>query len=284
MEKENKKDLARKLGVSRSSLYYVPKKPSKDWALKVEMEKVLREHPSYGHRRLALHLHVNRKRVLRVMKLFGIQPYRRRGKKWRKPEEKPENVVPNLLLTIEPAYPNHIWVTDFTHIDWKDVRLFLCTMMDLFTRRITGFSVLTNHSVHLVINALFSGIHKHSPPGILHSDRGSEYTSGDMEMLCELLGIRQSMSNAGCPWENGYQESFYSQFKVDLGDPGRFETLGELVYEIYRLLHIYNTSRIHTALKMPPEMFHQLHEQRATTMGNEKLTLQFEPHSCVLSA
>ena len=118
-----------------------------------------------------------------------------------------------------------------------------------------GFSVLTNHSMQLIINALFSGIHKHPAPEILHSDRGSEYTSADMRMLCELLGITQSMSHAGCPWENGYQESFYSQFKVDLGDPNRFETLGELVYEIYRLLHVYNTSRIHTALKMPPQTY-----------------------------
>jgi len=255
MGKENKRDLARRLGVSRASLYYVRRQPSKDWALKCEIEKVLRIHPSYGHRRLALQLMVNRKRVLRVMKLFGIQPYRRRGKKWRKPQEKPENVVPNLLLETEPAHPNHVWVTDFTHIDWKNVRLYLCTMMDLFTRRITGFSILTNHSIQLIINALFSGIHKHSPPEIIHSDRGSEYTSGDMEMLCFLLGTTQSMSRAGCPWENGYQESFYSQFKVDLGDPGRFASLGELVYEIYRLIHVYNTSRIHTALKMPPQTY-----------------------------
>lgn len=54
--------------------------PGKDWQLKCEIEKVLREHPSYGHRRLALHLCVNKKRTLRVMKLFGIKPYRRRAR------------------------------------------------------------------------------------------------------------------------------------------------------------------------------------------------------------
>jgi len=255
MEKENKRDLARKLGVSRASLYYVRRQPSKDWVLKCEIEKVLHEHPSYGHKRLALHLRVNKKRTLRVMKLFGIEPYRRRGRKWRKVEQKPENVVPNLLLDTEPAYPNHIWVTDFTHIDWKSTGLCLCTMMDLFTRRVTGFSILTNHSIRLIIHALFSGIHKHPAPEILHSDRGSEYTSGDMKMLCGLLGITQSMSHAGCPWENGYQESFYDKFKVDLGDPNRFDSLGELVYELYRLLYVYNTTRIHTALKMPPQTY-----------------------------
>lgn len=69
---KNKTAVAAELGVSRSSLYYVPKQPQKDWALKCQIEEVLHEHPSYGHRRLALHLKLNKKRVRRVMKLFGI--------------------------------------------------------------------------------------------------------------------------------------------------------------------------------------------------------------------
>ena len=76
-----------------------------------------------------------------------------------------------------------------------------------------------------------------------------------MRMLCELLGITQSMSHADARGRTDIRNPFYSQFKVDLGDPNRFETLGELVYEIYRLLHVYNTSRIHTALKMPPQTY-----------------------------
>ena len=255
MQSDNKSEAAKELGIARSSLYYKAKQPQKDWDLKCQIEAVLREHPSYGHKRLGIALEVNKKRTLRVMKLYGIQPYRRRGKKWRKPKEKPENVVPNLLMGTEPSKPNHIWVTDFTHIDWEKTRLYFCTMMDLFTRRIVGFSVLTNHSVQLVINALFCAIHKHPPPEILHSDRGSEYTGKDMETILYCLGTKQSMSHAGCPWENGYQESFYNQFKIDLGDSNRFASLGELVYEIYRMIYVYNTSRIHSALKMPPQTF-----------------------------
>lgn len=255
MQSENKSAAAKELGIARSSLYYKARQPQKDWDLKIRIEEVLREHPGYGHKRLAIHLKVNKKRTLRVMKLYGIEPYRRRGKKWRKPKEKPENVAPNLLMETEPQYPNHIRATDFTHIDWHSTRLYLCTMMDIFTRRIVGFSVLTNHSVQLVINALFSAIHKHPPPEILHSDQGSEYTSADFKIILMCLGTKQSMSHAGCPWENGYQESFYNQFKIDLGDPNRFETLGELVYEIYRLVYVYNTSRIHSALKMPPQTY-----------------------------
>jgi hypothetical protein len=58
-----------------------------------------------------------------------------------------------------------------------------------------------------------------------------------------------------------YQESFYSQFKVDLGDPGRFKTLGELVYEVHRLIWSYNNRRIHSVLKMPPMLFANRYEK-----------------------
>jgi transposase InsO family protein len=65
------------------------------------------------------------------------------------------------------------------------------------------------------------------------------------------------MSAPGCPWENGYQESFYKGFKIELGDPNRFDTLGELVAEIYKVIHYYNKRRIHSALKMAPSEFAQ---------------------------
>ncbi|MDP3731068.1 MAG: integrase core domain-containing protein, partial [bacterium] len=57
------------------------------------------------------------------------------------------------------------------------------------------------------------------------------------------------------PWENGYQESFYNQFKVDLGDPNRFESLGELIYAVYQTIHHYNKDRIHTILKTSPQKY-----------------------------
>jgi transposase InsO family protein len=251
----NKKELAKVLGVSRSLLYYQPKLKEKDWKMKQEIEKVLREFPSYGHKRLAIHLKVNKKRILRVMKLFGIKPYRRRGKKWRNIKKNPLIAYPNLLLLEFPKCLNQIWVSDFTYLSFKGKWIYLATIMDLFSREIVGFSVLTNHSAQLTINALLSAIHKHPVSEILHSDQGSEYLSKDYIELALNLGIRLSMSAKGSPWENGYQESFYSQFKVDLGDTNRFETLGKLIYEIYQTLHTYNNRRIHTAIKMPPIIY-----------------------------
>ena len=76
-----RRPLAETVGLSRATLYYHPKQPKKDWAVKQEIESVLRKHPAYGHKRIAIALKRNRKAILRVMKLFGIKPYRRRVKK-----------------------------------------------------------------------------------------------------------------------------------------------------------------------------------------------------------
>jgi transposase InsO family protein len=255
MAKENKSQLARYLGVSRQLLYYQHKQKIKDWGLKIKIEEVLHDHPSYGHRRLAIHLRVNRKRIRRVMKIFGIKPYRRRSKKFKYNRTIKDNNWPNLLLTYAPAYPCHVWASDFTYLSFKGLWIYLATIIDLFSREIVGFSVLTNHSNQLITNALLSAIHKHRLPKIIHSDQGSEYASNDYANICSNLNIKQSMSRPGCPWENGYQESFYSQFKVDLGDTNRFNSLGELVYEIYRAIYQYNNNRIHTKLKMPPIVY-----------------------------
>ena len=251
----NKQELAKVLGVSRSLLYYQHKQKNKDWKLKQDIEKVLRDFPSYGHKRIAPKLKANKKRVLRVMRLYGIKPYRRRSKKWRKSKKNPITAFANLLLIEFPKQLNQIWVSDFTYLPFKGQWIYLATIMDLFNREIVGFSILKNHSAQLTINALLSAVHKHPPSEIIHSDQGSEYLSKDYIELATNLGIRLSMSEKGSPWENGYQESFYSQFKVDLGDTNRFETLGELVYEIYQTIYKYNNERIHTALKMTPIVY-----------------------------
>ncbi len=244
-------DRAKLLGVSRGTLYYTRKKPPKDWELTQCIEMVLRNHPGYGYRRVALALHENKKKVQRVMRLYGIKAYRRRGKKWKKPK-KQAVVYPNLLLTTTPQHPGHILVADFTHVNWRDTVVYIATVMDVYTRTIVGMSVLTNHATVLVTQALYAALLDHPRPIIFHSDNGSEYDSAEFKELLTAAGITISRSRPGCPWENGYQESFYGKFKVDLGDPNRFDTLGELVHALYQTMHTYNTSRIHTALKQAP--------------------------------
>jgi transposase InsO family protein len=243
------------LGISKSSLYYKRKKPVEDWQVKQKIEMVLHDFPSYGHKRISLALKLNRKRILRVMKLYGIKSYRRHRKPWKRTKTRKYEAFPNLLLTTSLTRINQIWVTDFTYLFWKNRFIYLATVMDIWNREIVGACVLVNHSSALVIQAMVSSLMDDPKPEIIHSDQGSEYTAKIFQDFCTSAGIQISMSEKGSPWENGYQESFYDKFKVDLGDPNRFDDLGEFVYEIYHTLHIYNTSRIHTALKMSPREF-----------------------------
>lgn len=252
-----KLELARQQGVSVYSLYYKPIKSQKDWQFKNQIEQVLSEHPSYGHRRLAIKLGMNRKKILRIMRLFGIKPYRRRTRKYRKSKDY-SAIYPNLLQLLPfPEKSNQIWVSDFTYLRFHSKWIYLATIMDIYDRKIIGWSLLTSHSVQLTANALIDAVEKLGLPDIIHSDQGREYTAKTYIQFAENLKIKISMSHKGCPWENGYQESFYSQFKVDLGDPSRFSTLGELAVAVYHQIHYYNNFRIHTKLKMPPAQFGQ---------------------------
>jgi putative transposase len=258
LENPTKRQLANRLGLARSTLYYQPRLPAKDWLLKQQIEHVLHDHPSYGHKRMADHLHINKKRARRVMKLFGLKPYRRRGGKPKKNKDLGQLVAPfrNLLIALPfPDRPGMIWVSDFTHISFRGKWVYLATIMDLYSREVVGWAVFTSHSVQLVVLALIDALEKHSAATILHSDQGTEYKSKIYVQLVEGASIKISMSHKGSPWENGYQESFYSQLKVDLGDTNRYESLGELTAAIYHHIHYYNYDRIHTGLKMPPKAF-----------------------------
>ncbi|WP_057745313.1 IS3 family transposase [Bradyrhizobium manausense] len=249
---------ARLLGIARSTLYYAKKRAGRDWMLKVKIEEVLREHPSYGSPRIALVLGRNHKAIERVMKLFGIKAYRRRGKKWLK-KKKIQVIYANLLFAVTPSYRHHAWAADFTELWWKKKKLYVATVIDLYTREIVGMSISKSKGLALTMAALQDALFSHTRPVIFHSDNGSEYRAHSFVRTLETVGSAISRSYPACPWENGYQESFYDKFKVELGDPNRFASYGELIAETYRQIRYYNNDRIHTALKMPPRQFAQLH-------------------------
>ena len=267
-KKSTKVEIAKSLGVSRSSLYYKPKKPDRDLETKKLIEKVMTKHKSYGHKRIAMELCMNKKKVIRVMRKFGLKPYRRRTKKLIKPDDinKPTTVYENLIKEIVPQEPNLIWVADFTYISWQGKFIHLATIMDLFTREIIGFAISKTHDRFMCLQALNMAFTKtKTKPKYHHSDQGSEYDSVDYIQALIHNQIIISMSKKGSPWENGFQESFYSGFKVDLGRPDQFETLGELIEAIYLQINYYNTSRIHTSLKTNPVNFREQYQLKSLT-------------------
>jgi putative transposase len=137
-----KTELAKRLGVSRASLYYKHKQPAIDEEVKRQIESVLADHPSYGHKRIALALKLNKKRILRVMKKFKIKPHRRR-KGPSKPDDqsKPVAGYPNAAMMMCAIVVDYIWVSDFTYIKYKTYFIYLATIMDQYSREVVGWNV-----------------------------------------------------------------------------------------------------------------------------------------------
>jgi putative transposase len=250
------------LSISRSSVYKnSTKQKRKDEILKDQIISTLTLHPSYGHRRIALDLSVGKKRARRVMKLYGIKPYKRKAR-WRKRRDwgKPDSGYPNLVKGTCPIKSKVVYAGDFTFIKWNRRFIYLATYMDIFTREIVGWSISTRHTSDLVIDAFLDAITNAGLPTMVHTDQGSEYKSQEYTSLMTKLGVQISMSAKSSPWENAYQESFYNNFKTDLGlEFERFQTVGELVEAIHHTIVYYNNHRIHTTLKMPPARFKTNH-------------------------
>lgn len=256
--KQTKTALAKKLGVSRGMLYYRHKLPLLDEQLKEDILQVMKDHPSYGHKRIAMELKINKKRVRRVMKKFHLMPKKRRGTKFIKPDDlgKPETRYLNLIENFCPIRPNIVWVGDFTHIRFRDSWVYLATVMDIYTREIVGWHLSTSHTADLIIEAFLDAVEKRKlAPVYFHSDQGSEYTGEEYLNLLEKEGIIISMSRKSSPWENGYQESFYSGFKLDLGETSHYQDLGQLIEAVAQTIYYYNNQRIHTRLKTTPTKF-----------------------------
>ena len=164
-----------KVAVSRNSLYYKPKLPAKDLILKQQIEAVLIEHKSYGHRRVAIALGINKKRVSRVMKLFNIKCKKSRKKPRFKKDKFPKNSAKNLILETVINKPNQVWVSDFTYISYQNKFMYLATILDSFTREVIAWNISSRHNKELITETLLNAINKREKsPQIFHSDQGSD--------------------------------------------------------------------------------------------------------------
>lgn len=258
-KKINKTKLAKNIGVCRQSLYYKPKLPEKDLELKKQIEEVLAEHKAYGHKRIALHLGINKKRVLRVMKLFDLSPIRKikiliKNKDLKQKEVDNDNLLNDLTINA----PSQAWASDFTYLPYFNNKfLYLATIIDCYTKEIIAWNLSARHNTRFIIEPLIEAINKRKSPAIFHSDQGSEYKSKNLSKILKANKIKLSMSKKASPWQNGFQESFYGKFKLELGHPKCYETTGELMEAIAMQIYYYNNKRIHSAIKCPPAVFYQ---------------------------
>ena len=253
--------MAKCLNINRKNIYHQERKMIKDLTVKAKIEEVFKTHPAYGHRRLAIELKMNKKKILRIMHKFHLKPPRLwyRKKFLTKANLAFKYQFANLLKKDWRKYRHgEIWSSDLTYIKFAGRFLYLAIIKDVISKEIINFNLSTRHDTDLVLKTLKEALLKtNKQPLIFHSDRGGEYLSLECISFLQNLKVKISVSDPGSPWQNGWSESFFSSFKVESGNLNRFENLGELVEYIYGYLNYYNNDRIQLELKMSPAQFRQ---------------------------
>ena len=206
---------------------------------------------------------MGQKRVARLMQELDIQAIAKRKYKATTDSNHSQPVAENHLnRQFTPDSPNTSWVADITYIWTKEGWLYLATIMDLFSRRIIGWSLKDRLTKELVISALDMALKQRnlSSDLLLHSDRGSQYASELYQLLLLKHGILCSMSGKGNCWDNAVMESFYRSLKVELIYQTTYETRRQARLDIFEYIEIfYNRERLHSSLDYySPEEYEKL--------------------------
>lgn len=257
--------------MSRAQIYYRSKIKDRDDKFLVEIKRIMQANPAYGSPRIAIALGVNHKRIERIMKANQIKAFRRRRKCFKPNDinQEPAEYI-NALKNLSVIAPRTVYATDFTYINYQGQFLYLATVIDIYSREILGWDISTRHTANMMKRALAEAF-KQGVPSFVHSDQGSEMKSKIYTSFVVSQGVEISMSSKASPWQNGFQESFYNGFKIDLGDPSRFESKGQLIEAIIQTINYYNKNRIHTALKTSPSNYftqYQINKIKLLKTGN----------------
>jgi putative transposase len=255
--------LCRVLEVSRSGYYAFERRgPSSRAAVDHELTTAIREihrksRRTYGSPRVHRELRhqdrrVGRKRVARLMQSDGLAGRRRRRFCRTTDSDHRQPVAENVLdRRFAVTRPNQVWVSDITYFATREGWLYLAVILDLFSRRVVGFALSTRIDTALVLTALWAALrHRRLRPGLLHhSDRGSQYASGEHQAVLRAHGMVCSMSRRGNCWDNAVAESFFSTLKNDLGSEEPYPTREAGQAEIAGYIdNFYNPERRHSAL------------------------------------
>jgi len=205
---------------------------------------------------------VSRKRVARLMRLNGIQARRKQRYKTTTKRHPDTIPAPNLLAQdFTATTTNEKWVADITYIDTCEGWLYLAAILDVYSRKIVGWSMSKRLQTSLVEDTLIMAIGRRDLPDRLihHSDQGSQYTSHDFSVLLRQYAIQVSMSGVGNCYDNAMMESFFATLKTECVTE-RFETWQQARQLIFEYIEVwYNRCRRHSALGyLSPEQFEQL--------------------------
>ena len=220
------------------------------------IEHICVDMPGYGYRRVTKALQrmgyrINHKRVLKLMRSNDLLCKRKRHSVRTTDSRHTLGIYPNLAKDVQPTAPDQLWVADITYIRLPKEFVYLAVIMDVFARRIVGWSLGRDIDTRLSISALKMALRGRSiSPGLIHhSDRGVQYASGKYIDMLKHHGIIVSMSQKGNPYDNAIIESFIKTLKheeVLLNDYESFEEAYDNI--AYYINEAYNKRRLHSAL------------------------------------
>lgn len=237
-----------------------------DMELRDDIQRVALEFPCYGWRRVTAELRrrgwtVNHKRVRRILREDNLLCLRRRKFAVTTDSDHGRPVYPNLAAQMELSGINQLWIADLTYIRLETEFVYLAVVIDAFSRRVIGWALGSTLEDELTLAALGVALEQRRPAAGLvhHSDRGSQYASGDYTSLLKASGIAISMSRKASPWENAACESWMKTLKTEEVYRQEYRDLPEARASLARFIDkVYNQKRLHSALGYrPPVEFEQ---------------------------
>jgi len=195
---------------------------------------------------------VGRKRVARLMQEEGLEGQRKRRFRVTTDSRHSHPVATNELnRNFTASGPNKVWVTDITYIWTREGWIYLAAILDLFSRRVVGWSMDTHLDRMLALDALGMALRTRRPEAglIHHSDRGVQYASAEYQGRLRERGIVCSMSRKGDCWDNAVAESFFSTLKAELVHQNDYVSRGQARASVFDYIEaFYNGRRRHSAL------------------------------------
>ena len=266
--------MCRILKVSRSSYYAWLHRPistrkQQDAEILKNIKSIYEKNrKTYGspriHRNLRnIGIHCGKKRVERIMRDAGIRAIQKRKYKVTTNSNHQFPVAQNRLNRQFMAdAPNKVWVADITYIPTQEGWLYLAAILDMYSRKIVGWSMGDRITQELAIQALTMAIYQRKPgPGLLHhSDRGVQYASHAYKNLLKEHKLECSMSRKGNCWDNAVMESFFHTLKTELVYHRQYKTRAQARQDLFEYIEVfYNRVRMHSSINyMSPDSYEML--------------------------
>ncbi len=255
--------LCRLLSVQRSVYYDWRGRPGKvippeELALRRRMKALFAaSRDSLGSRTMVENLRqegfeIGRDKTRRLMKQLQLKVKQKRKYKVTTDSKHNFPVAKNVLnREFSPSAPNQVWGTDITYLWTQQGWIYLAVVIDLYSRRVVGWSLDRRMTKALVIRALMMAVNlRKPPPGLIHhSDRGSQYASLTYQKLLRQYGMICSMSRKGNCWDNAPVERFFSSLKREWTGDRLYRTRQEAISDVREYVAVYyNSKRLHSTL------------------------------------